>query len=132
MILVDTSVWIDYFNGEITTESDYLDQVLGQEPVGVGDLILTEVLQGFRSDRDFRAARVLFENLTIFPLLDPSLAIATAQRYRRLRKRGITIRKTSDAIIGNWCIEHRVPLLFSDRDFDPMVEYLGLRSVLPR
>ena len=131
MILVDTSVWVDFFNGVATPESDYLGSSLGREPVAIGDLILTEILQGFRRDRDYRTARSLLDSLTIFELLNPDLAIKAADRYRRLRKRGITVRKTADAIIGSWCIEHRFPLLYSDRDFDPMVEHLGLISALP-
>jgi hypothetical protein len=132
VILVDTSVWVDFFNGVATPESDYLSSSLGSEPIAIGDLILTEILQGFRSDRDYRTARSLLDHLTVFELLNPHLAVKAADRYRRLRKRGITVRKTADAIIGSWCIENRFPLLYSDRDFDPMVEHLGLKSALLR
>ena len=132
MILVDTSVWVDFFNGVATPESDYLSNSLGHEPVAIGDLILAEILQGFRRDRDYHTARSLLDSLTIFELLNPDLAIKAADRYRRLRKRGITVRKTTDAIIGSWCVENGFPLLYSDRDCDPMVEHLGLKSVLMR
>ena len=132
MILVDTSVWIDYFNGAATPEADYLDETLGQEPIAIGDLILTEVLQGFRSARDYRLARSLLTELPVHPLLDERRAIAAADRYRSLRRRGITIRKTSDVIIGSYCIEERLPLLFADRDFGPMVRHLGLRDAMSR
>lgn len=130
MILVDSSVWVDYFNGAISPETDLLHQLLGVEPVATGDLILTEVLQGFRSDADYRRARTLFDALPIYQLLNADLAIAVADRYRSLRKRGITIRKTTDMIIGSYCINSRMPLLFADRDFLPMVEHLGMKSAI--
>lgn len=131
MILVDSSVWVDYFNGKATRETDFLDALLGTEPVAIGDLILAEVLQGFRSDADYRAARELLASLTTYDLLGTALAIKTADNYRALRKRGITVRKTVDAIIATFCIERRIPLLYSDRDFDPFVKHLGLKPGLP-
>lgn len=130
MILVDSSVWVDYFNGKPTPETDFLDSLLGSEPVAVGDLILAEVLQGFRSDADYETAREMLESLTTYDLLGASLAIKTAENYRALRKRGITVRKTADTIIATFCIERRTPLLFSDRDFDPFVKHLGLKPAL--
>jgi predicted nucleic acid-binding protein len=130
MILVDSSVWVDYFNGQITQETDYLDSLLGTEPVAIGDLILAEVLQGFRSDSDYEAAKELLASLAIYDLLGASLAIKTADNYRALRKRGITVRKTADAIIATFCIERRIPLLYSDRDFDPFVKHLTLKPAL--
>ncbi|WP_022947257.1 type II toxin-antitoxin system VapC family toxin [Methylohalobius crimeensis] len=130
MILVDSSVWIDYFNGLDTPHTDKLDSLLGIEPVGVGDLILTEVLQGFRSDRDYRTAKQLFASLELFEMLGREIAIKSAENFRSLRKRGITVRKTVDTIIATFCIEARHALLFSDKDFLPFVEYLGLRAVL--
>src|SRR5687767_10468885 len=117
MILVDSSVWVDYFNGTITQETDFLDALLGAEPVAIGDLILAEVLQGFRSDADYEAAKELLASLTTYDLLGTALAIKTADNYRTLRRRGITVRKTVDAIIATFCIERRTPLLYSDRDF---------------
>ncbi|HUF82350.1 MAG TPA: PIN domain nuclease [Burkholderiales bacterium] len=131
MILVDSSVWVDYFNGQVTRETDFLDSLLGTEPVAIGDLILAEVLQGFRSDADYEAAKEMLASLTTYDLLGAGLAVKTADNYRALRKRGITVRKTADAIIATFCIEHRTPLLYSDRDFDPFVEHLGLKPALP-
>lgn len=132
MILVDSSVWIDYFNGRITAETDYLHTLLGTEPVAIGDLIYTEVLQGFRQDSDYRTARSLFDNFTMYEMLGTTRALAAANNYRQLRKRGITVRKTIDTIIATFCIEHDIPLLFSDRDFVPFVQHLGLRSAIAR
>lgn len=131
MILVDSSVWVDYFNGQATRETDFLDDLLGTEPVAIGDLILAEVLQGFRSDADYEAAKDLLASLTTYDLLGAAHAVKTADNYRALRKKGITVRKTADAIIATFCIERRVPLLYSDRDFDPFVRHLGLRPALP-
>ena len=127
MVLVDSSVWIDYFNGAPTPETNVLDGLLGKEPVAVGDLILVEVLQGFRSDADYRAARDVLEGLPVFDLLDRHRAILVTEHYRALRKRGVTVRKTTDAVIASFCIAERFPLLYSDRDFDPFVEHLGLK-----
>lgn len=131
MILVDSSVWVDYFNGQVTQETDFLDALLGTEPVAIGDLILAEVLQGFRSDADYEAAKELLASLTTYDLLGTSIAIKTADNYRALRRRGITVRKTVDAIIATFCIERRTLLLYSDRDFDPFVKHLGLKPALP-
>jgi predicted nucleic acid-binding protein len=130
MILVDSSVWVDYFNGRGTSETDFLDALLGTEPVAIGDLILAEVLQGFRGDADYETAKALFTSLTTYDLLGASLAVKTAENYRALRKRGVTVRKTADAIIATFCIERRTPLLYSDRDFDPFVKHLGLKSAI--
>ena len=131
MILVDSSVWVDYFNGQVTPETDFLDSLLGTEPVAIGDLILAEVLQGFRSDTDYATAREMLASLTTYDLLGTELAIKTADNYRALRKRGVTVRKTADAFIATFCIERRTPLLYSDRDFDPFVKHLGLKQALP-
>ncbi len=130
MILVDSSVWVDYFNGRLTRETDYLDSLLGLEPIAVGDLILVEVLQGFRGDADYEVAKELFSGLTAYDMLGANLAVKTADNYRVLRKKGITVRKTTDAIIATFCIEHRMPLLFSDRDFEPFVRHLALKPAL--
>ena len=126
MILVDSSVWIDYFSGISTRQTDTLHGALGVELVAVGDLILTEVLQGFRRDQDYRVARTLFNGLTVFNLLGKTMALKSAQNVRALRKKGITVRKTADVIIASFCIESNLPLLFSDRDFKPFVKHLGL------
>lgn len=131
MILVDSSVWVDYFNGRYTRETDHLDALLGAQPIAIGDLILAEVLQGFRSDADYASAKTLLQSLTVYDLLGTSFAVKTADNYRALRKKGITVRKTADAIIATFCIERRVALLYSDRDFDPFVVHLKLKSALP-
>jgi len=128
MVLVDSSVWVDFFNGSDTREVTRLDAILGAEPVAIGDLILLEVLQGFRSDRDFEAASELLASLTIYDLLGRRLALRAAQNYRSLRQRGITIRKSADTIIATFCIAQGIPLLYSDRDFEPFVRHLGLRA----
>ena len=128
MILVDSSVWIDFFNGTYNAETDKLNEVLGLEEVVIGDLILAEVLQGFRSDRDYKLARNILTSLTVHDLVGKEMAIKSANNFRKLRKKGITIRKTADIIIATYCIENKIPLLFSDKDFTPFVENLRLRS----
>ncbi|HSV93846.1 MAG TPA: PIN domain nuclease [Desulfobacterales bacterium] len=129
MILVDSSVWIAYFNGQKTAQTERLDVSLGNTPVVMGDLILTEVLQGFQHDRDFRTAKNLLLRLPFMPMGGQAMALESAANYRFLRKRGVTVRKTIDVMIGTFCIQHRLPLLHDDRDFDPMVEFLGLKTV---
>lgn len=131
MILVDSSVWIDYFRGTSTPEAEKLDSLLGTEPIATGDLILTEVLQGFVSDRDFNQAKKLLTSLLIVDLAGQDIAIQAAKNFRVLRELGITVRKTIDTVIATRCIESSLSLLYSDRDFDPFVEHLGLRSALP-
>ena len=131
MILVDSSVWIDYFRGSATPQAERLDALLGSEPIATGDLILTEVLQGFVSDRDFNTARKLMTSLVIVDLAGQNVAIQAARNFRALRSLGVTVRKTIDTLIATRCIVSGLPLLYSDRDFDPFVEYLGLRSALP-
>ncbi len=129
MILVDTSVWIDYFNGIDSLETDTLDKALGNETVAIGDLILIEILQGFRTDKQYNMAKELLEPLQKFDMLGLDIAVRTADNYRKLRKKGITIRKTADVIIATYCIENNIPLLFTDRDFIPFVKHLGLQPV---
>ena len=130
MILVDTSVWVDYFNGQSSAQTDALDDALGMQDLIIGDLILTEVLQGFRPDRHFRQARQLLQTFPIVTMVGPQLAIRSAEHYRALRRRGVTVRKTIDVMIGTYCIANNIPLLHADRDFDPMVQHLGLVAVL--
>ena len=130
MILVDSSVWIDYFRGTATPQVEKLDSLLGSEPIATGDLILTEVLQGFFSDRDFNQARKLMTSLVIVDLVGQEIAIQAARNFRALRSLGVTVRKTIDTVIATRCIDSGLPLLYSDRDFDPFVEHLGLRSAM--
>lgn len=129
MIFVDSSVWIDYFCGRDNSEADILDRHLGVSSVAVGDLVLTEVLQGFRDDKDYRVAKALMEELTILDILGKTIAVKSAENFRKLRRKGITIRKTADVIIATYCIEHGLPLLFSDKDFKPFVTHLNLTKV---
>jgi predicted nucleic acid-binding protein len=126
MMLVDSGVWIDYFNGYDTKQTNTLHETLGVKPVAVGDLILVEVLQGFRADKDYKIAKSLFEDLIIFDLVGKDMAIKSAKNFRALRKSGITIRKPIDVIIATFCIERKLPLLFCDKDFIPFVKNLGL------
>ena len=128
MIVVDASVWIDFFNGSSTPEVERLDALLGVIPVAVGDLTLVEVLQGFRLERDVATARQLFQSLPVLAMLGPQNAYKAAENYRTLRRKGITVRKTIDGIIATACMEAKLPLLFSDRDFLPYVEHLGLEA----
>ena len=131
MILVDSSVWIDYFRGTATPQADKLDSLLGTEPLATGDLILAEVLQGFVRDRDFNQARKLLTSLVVMDLAGQDIAIQAARNFRALRERGITVRKTIDTVIATRCIASGLTLLYSDKDFDPFVEHLGLRSAMP-
>jgi predicted nucleic acid-binding protein len=128
VVLVDSSVWIDYFNGRSTRHTDQLDELLGGEHLLTGDLIVTEVLQGFRDERDFERARRALDQLSYADMLGRELALASAHSYRLLRQRGITIRKTIDVMIATFCIRNGHVLLHADRDFDPMAEHLGLRT----
>lgn len=131
MILIDSSVWIDYFRGTVTAETDWLDSPLGTRPLATGDLILTEVLQGFASDCEFDRARRLPSSLELVQLGGQEVAIKAARNFRALRAVGVTVRKTIDTIIATRCMESGIALLYSDRDFDPFVEHLGLRCALP-
>lgn len=130
MILVDSSVWIDYFRGNATVQAEKLDSLLGNEPLAIGDLILTEVLQGFGSDRDFNQAKKLLTSLVVVDLGGQDIAIQAARNHRALRALGVTVRKTIDTVIATRCIESGYTLLQSDRDFGPFVTHLGLRTVL--
>ncbi len=129
MILVDSSVWIDYFKGTITTQTEKLDGLLGHEPLAIGDLILAEVLQGFDNDQDFNAARRMLRSLTVVDLGGEKIAIQAAKNFRALRRLGVTVRKTIDAVIATRCIESGYHLLHNDRDFDPFAKHFGLRVV---
>jgi hypothetical protein len=122
-------VWIDYLNGTVTAQTEKLDQLLGREPLAIGDLILTEVLQGFTDEHDFNEARKMLTSLTVVELAGQEIAIQAARNFRVLRKAGVTVRKTIDTVIATRCIESGYDLLHSDRDFEPFVEHLGLRVV---
>lgn len=126
MILVDSSVWIDFFRGTVTPQVDALDRLLGEELVAIGDLMMTEVLQGFASERDFNKARRMLGALDLVEIGGRDVMIEAARYFRDLRARGITIRKTIDTLIATRCIVSGYRLLYSDRDFDPFVTHLGL------
>lgn len=128
MLLVDSSVWIEYFNGRDTPQTDQLDELLEVELLAIGDIILAEVLQGFRHDKDYHTAKKVLTSLTVFNLLGLEIAIKSAENFRILRKQGITIRKTNDVIIATFCLENDHSLLFSDKDFIPFVKYFGLKT----
>lgn len=130
MILVDSSVWIDFFRGTVTPQVDVLDRLLGEEFVAIGDLMMTEVLQGFASERDFNKARRMLGGLDLVEIGGRDVMIDAARYFRDLRARGITIRKTIDTLIATRCIVSGYRLLYSDRDFDPFVTYLGLERVV--
>ncbi len=130
MILVDSSVWIDYFNGAITKQTGRLDGLLGREPLAIGDLILTEVLQGFADEREFNQARKLLTSLMVVELGGLEIAIQAAKNFRTLRRLGLTVRKTIDTVIATRCIESGYDLLHNDKDFDPFAKHLGLRVVV--
>ena len=130
MIFVDSSVWVDYFNGTQSAETDCLDSLLGKEPVGLGDVVLLEVLQGFRSDQDYKIAKDLLTALTVFTLGGQEMAIKSADNFRLLRKKGITVRKTIDVLIATFCIGKNLPLLHSDKDFESFHQHLKLDNAL--
>ena len=132
MILVDSSVWIDYFNGNPTWQTDLLDNYLSNVPIIMGDLILTEVLQGFKSDKDCQTAKSFLSALPFRQMGGYNVAIQSAQHYRRLRKAGITVRKTIDVLIATFCIIEELTLLHDDRDFDPIASHLTLKTSTPR
>lgn len=129
MILVDSSVWIDYLRGNATRQTDRLHDLLGVEPLAVGDLILTEVLQGTTTVRNFKEVLRLMDALEVVPLGGRAVAIQAAHHFRTLRAKGITVRKTIDCLIATRCIVDGLTLLHDDRDFDAFVLHLGLRSV---
>jgi predicted nucleic acid-binding protein len=132
MVLADTSVWIDYFNGVSTWQSDRLDLLLDTEPVALGDLILTEVLQGFRNDRDFRKAQAFLADLPFYELGGYAVCLQAAQNYRTLRAKGVTVHKTIDVIIATACVEWNFKLLHNDRDFDTLQKIIGFEVVVER
>lgn len=129
MILVDSSVWIDYFNGKQTNKTDWLDSAIGDKEIIVGDIILTEVLQGFQNDHDFRTAQKLLLDFPVMDMVGQDLAIKSALNYRFLRNNGVTVRKTIDVIIGTFCIHYHFSLLHDDRDFGPIEKYLKLKTI---
>jgi predicted nucleic acid-binding protein len=129
VIVVDSSVWIDFLNGRNAPHVRRLRAILGAEEVIVGDLMLCEVLQGLDSEREAREVENLLRRFEIVTMAGEAIAVVAARNFRSLRKRGITVRKTIDLLIGTWCIENRRPLLHNDTDFRPMARHLGLIEV---
>ncbi len=127
MILVDSSVWIDYFRSADTPQVALLDSLLGRSPIAVGDLIAAEVLQGVRDEREYKLVKKTLEAFDHIDLAGYELAIRASENYRTLRARGVTIRKTIDTLIATRCIEDGLTLLHADKDFLPFTEYLGLK-----
>lgn len=130
MVVVDSSVWIDYFIGKETLHTKRLDDLLSSTIIVVGDLVLAEVLQGFREDRDYKIAKSLLEELEMVTMAGIDIALKSADNYRFLRKKGLTVRKTMDCLIATFCIQNNLPLLYSDKDFDVFSKHLGLKAVL--
>ena len=128
MIVADTSVWIDYLNGRITTQTDLLDDSLIAGTLAMGDLIFLVILQGIKDEKQFEQVKNKLSLLDQYTMFKPNNVIEYANNYRSLRKKGITIRKTNDVIIASFCIQENMPLLFIDRDFKPFIEHLGLMS----
>jgi predicted nucleic acid-binding protein len=128
VIVVDSSVWIDFLNGRNATHVRRLRAILGEQEIIVGDLMLCEVLQGLTSERASRDVEALLRRFEIVSMVGGAIAVAAARNFRFLRRHGITVRKTIDLLIGTWCIENRAPLLHNDSDFQPMARYLGLRE----
>jgi predicted nucleic acid-binding protein len=129
VIVVDSSVWIDFLNGRNAPHVRRLRALLGTEEIVVVDLMLCEVLQGLDSERAAREVEALLRRFEIVSMAGDAIATAAARNFRSLRRRGITVRKTIDLLIGTWCIENRRALLHNDGDFRPMARYLGLVEV---
>ncbi len=127
MIVADTSAWIDYFNGIVASHTDILDSDLQKSRIIIGDIIIAELLQGFKSDKEYYCAKLLIEKLEYRDLVGKQIAIKAADNYRYLRSKGITTRKTVDGIIATFCIENNYQLIHNDRDFDPFEKHLGLK-----
>lgn len=131
MVIVDTTVWIDYLGGRSTPETAWLDRELGKQPLALTDIILCEVLQGIRGDADFETTRRHMAQFYVFETGGIRFAVAAAQNYRKLRRRGYAVRKTIDCLIATYCLEEGHALLHRDRDFDPFEKDLGLHVVHP-
>lgn len=131
MVIVDSSVWIDYLNRRLTPETRWLQAAQNIEEVGLTTLVLAEVLQGIRFDNRFRSAEHFFRTLQIFESLTTPIGVQSARNYRTLRGHGVTVRSTIDCLIATFCIENGFRLLESDSDFEPFERYLGLNVVHP-
>ena len=131
MLVVDSTVWVDYFNGLENPQTDHLHQIVDKTPILIGDLILLEVLQGFREDTDFEKARRALGKYIQVEMVNVELALQSARNYRLLRRKGVTVRKTIDSLIATYCIENEHDLLHNDSDYDGYEKHLGLKVVHP-
>jgi predicted nucleic acid-binding protein len=131
MLVVDSTVWVDYFNGVENPQTNYLERIADQVPILIGDLILAKILQGFRDDADFEKARRALGKYIQVEMVSPALALQSVRNYRLLRRKGITVRKTIDSLIATYCIENEHELLHTDSDFDGYEKFLGLQVVHP-
>jgi predicted nucleic acid-binding protein len=131
MLVVDSTIWIDYFNGVENPQTDYLHQIADKTPILIGDIVLAEVLQGFREDSDFEKVRHALVKFTQVGMVNPMLALQSARNDRLLRQKGVTVRKTIDSFIATYCIENEHDLLHNDSDFDGYEKHLGLKVVHP-
>jgi predicted nucleic acid-binding protein len=127
VILVDSSVWVDYFRGKATPQTDRLEGLLDSQTLGIGDLIFTEVLQGCKFDKEFNEVRRLLARLELVVLGGHDVAVEAARNYRKLRSLGVTVRGTVDVVLATRCILSAHQLLHCDRDFDAFERHLGLR-----
>ncbi len=126
MIFLDSTVLIDYFNGSNNWQVKVLDSILGKELVVIGDYVLTEVLQGFRNEKEYQKAKTILLTFPCYDIGGKEMALQSAKNYRYLRKKGMTIRKTIDTMIATFCIENKFTLLHNDKDFEPFTKYLSL------
>jgi predicted nucleic acid-binding protein len=131
VIIVDTTVWIDYLCGAANPHTEWIERELSQRPLGLTDLILCEILQGIRDESTFKQVRRELSKFVFFRTGGEELAVASAHNYRFLRVRGYTIRKTIDCLIGSFCLLEGHSLLHRDRDFDVFERHLGLAVVHP-
>ena len=129
MTMVDTTVWIDYFQNRATPETEWLDREVSRQRLGLTDLILCEVLQGIADPQEFKGTRAALQQFEIFSTGGIHLAVISAQNYQALRRQGVTVRKTIDCLIASFCLLHNHQLLHNDRDYDPFEERLGLRVI---
>ena len=126
MILVDTSVWVDFFNGNSNKQVKLFESILLDDQIIIGDLIKIEILQGFRNDKDYYTALSLLDKFDLVNLVTPFSIKTSIELYRILRKKGITVRKTIDTIIAAYCIDKKIPLLTKDNDFIPFKKHFSL------
>ena len=131
MVIVDTSVWIDYLRGVANAETNWLNQQIDQQRLGLTDIVLCELLQGLRSESHVLQVRVQLSHFEIFTTGGEALAVTSAANYRTLRSQGVTVRKTIDCLIATFCLLNNHTLLHRDRDFDAFEQHLGLRVVQP-